>query len=419
MRQSQLFTHTRREAPKDEAAKNAKLLIRAGFIHKEMAGVYDFLPLGLRTLNKIIQIIREEMDAIGGQEVLLSALQEPGKWQASGRWSDEAMAIWFKTRLDRESELGLANTHEEPMTAMLAAQVQSYQDLPRAVYQFQTKFRNEPRAKSGLLRTREFLMKDLYSFGRSQAELDEFYETVSAAYTRIFKRVGLGERTHLTFASGGVFSKYSHEFQTLCEAGEDTIYLSAERGLAINLEVCTPEVLADLALVKDELVPHKAIEVGNIFKLGTRFSEALGLRFRDERGETRPVVMGSYGIGPARVMATIAEILADENGLVWPASVAPFAVQLVSLFDPGGKVAAASERFSREWQAAGVSVLWDDRPAAAGEKFADADLLGLPFRVVVSEKTLSQDKVEFRPRRGGAAELIDPTALAARLADYV
>ncbi|HLG91263.1 MAG TPA: aminoacyl--tRNA ligase-related protein, partial [Candidatus Saccharimonadales bacterium] len=329
MRRSQLFVKTRREAPADEEARNAQLLIRAGFIHKEMAGVYSFLPLGKKVLDNIMQIIREEMDAIGGQELLMSTLQSKELWEKTGRWHDEVVDVWFKTRLHKGKdfhqgpELGLSNTHEEAITAMLRNFVNSYKDLPVYIYHFQTKFRNEPRAKSGLLRCREFIMKDLYSFSRSQDEHDDFYSRAQEAYHKIFSRLGLAEDTYLTYASGGIFtSDFSHEFQTLSEVGEDTIYLHPSKKIAINKEVFNEQTLSQLGVAKEELVEKKAIEVGNIFPLGTRFSETLGLNYSDQSGQVKPVIMGSYGIGPGRVMGTIVERLADEHGLVWPVNIA-------------------------------------------------------------------------------------------------
>lgn len=414
MRQSQLFAKTRREAPKDEVSKNANLLIRAGFIHKEMAGVYSFLPLGVRVLNKINAIIRQEMSTLGAVEAHLSALQDPAIWQKTSRWDDESIDVWFKTKLKNESELGLGLTHEEPFTQLMTAFIQSYRDLPRSVYQIQTKFRNETRAKSGILRGREFLMKDLYSFHATTEDLDQFYEQVAAAYERIFKAVGLGDRTYKTFASGGAFSKFSHEFQTICDAGEDTIYVSSENKVAVNLEVCTDDVLGELKLIKDDLVPHKAIEVGNIFKLGTRFSEALGLNFVDEAGERRSVVMGSYGIGPTRVMGTVAEVFADDKGLVWPEAVAPFAVHLLALAGKNEAVRQQADELYQRLEQAGIEVLYDDRDAGAGEKFADSELIGIPVRAVVSERTMAQNQVEVVRRTSKEAELIP----AEKLVDY-
>ncbi|MCX6719108.1 MAG: His/Gly/Thr/Pro-type tRNA ligase C-terminal domain-containing protein [Candidatus Taylorbacteria bacterium] len=405
MKQSQLFTKTRREAPKDEVAKNAQLLIRAGYIHKEMAGAYCYLPLGLRTLNKIINIIREEMNVIGGQEVHLTALQDKQKWEATGRWSDEAVDVWFKTELKNGNQVGLGLTHEEPLTSLMKDHINSFRDLPIAVYQFQTKFRNEVRAKSGIMRGREFLMKDLYSFNASQKEHDAYYERAKQAYVKIFERLGLGDKTFVTFASGGSFSKYSHEFQTVTEAGEDTIYLHEGKKIAVNKEVLNDEVLKDLSISRSDLREMKAVEVGNIFSLGTRFSDAFGLSFKDEKGESKPVIMGSYGIGPGRVMGTIAEIWSDEKGLVWPEAVAPFAVHLIAIFDKNGEVKKAADALYEKLVKQGVEVLYDDRDASAGQKFSDSDLIGIPKRMVMSEKTLKNNEVEVKDRKSGEVKM--------------
>jgi len=388
-------------------SKNAQLLIRAGYIHKEMAGVYDYLPLGLRTLEKVNDIIRKEMNAIGGQELLLSALQDPLLWQKTDRWDEEKVDSWFKTKLQNDTVLGLGFTHEEPLTRIMKEHIHSYRDLPQYVYQVQDKFRNELRAKSGIMRGREFLMKDLYSFSQNNDEHDAFYEKAKEAYLTIFKRAGLGDRTYVTFASGGVFSEYSHEFQTLCNAGEDTIYVSKEKNIAVNKEVYTDEVLSDLGLDEEMLIKEKAIEVGNIFSLGTRFSEALGLVYKDETGNEHPVVMGSYGIGPGRLMGTIAEIYSDEKGLMWPESVAPFKVHLLVIASGEGKgVHTEAEKLYMSLLDKGVEVLYDDREARAGEKLADADLLGIPYRVVISEKTLEKKSVEVKKRSEDDVELV-------------
>jgi len=405
MRQSQLFTKTRKEAPKDEVSKNAELLIRGGFIHKEMAGVYAYLPLGLRVLKKIENVVREEMNAIGGQELLMTALQDKEPWEKSGRWSDEIIDVWFKTILKSGGELGLATTHEEPLTALLSEYVASYRDLPFSVYQFQNKFRNELRAKSGIMRGREFLMKDLYSFSRTQEEHDAFYEEVKKAYFKVFSRLGLGNSTYLTFASGGSFSKFSHEFQTITEAGEDEIYLSKEKNLAINKEVFNDEVLEGLKISKDEVTKEKAAEVGNIFTLGTKYSEPLGLMFTDEAGEKKPVVMGSYGIGVSRVMGTVVEVLSDEKGIVWPKEIAPFQIHLVML-GTDEKVSALGDSVYKMFLDKGAEVLFDDRDARAGEKFADSDLLGIPTRIIVGEKTIESKMFEVKDRKTGEVRML-------------
>jgi len=399
MRQSQLFTKTKKEAPRDEVSKNAQWLLRAGFIHKDMAGVYSYLPLGLRTLNRVMQVIREEMDAIGGQEMAMASLQEKTLWEKTDRWDDAKVDVWFKTKLKNGSELGLAVTHEEPITNIMTQHVSSYRDLPFLAYQFQTKFRNETRAKSGIMRTREFIMKDLYSFARNQEEHEKLYATVRGAYINVFKRVGLGGVTYPAFASGGIFSKYSEEFQTVSDAGEDVVYVDEASGTALNTEVLNDAVLADLGLKRENLVEKKSIEVGNIFSLGAKFSEPLGLTYKDEAGNAVPVVMGSYGIGPARVMGTIAETLSDEKGLVWPESVAPFRVHLLSL----GADEKAGEVYN-VLTAAGVEVLYDDRDLSAGEKFAQSDLLGMPYRVVIGKRSLESGKAEVKKRTDTEAQ---------------
>ncbi len=405
MRQSRLFTKTRREAPKDEVSKNAELLIRGGYIHKEMAGVYSFLPLGLRVRDKVEQVIREEMNAIEGQEISLTALQEKSLWEKSGRWSDTVIDNWFKTKLKNESEVGLAVTHEEPLTFLMRGYVKSYRDLPIYAYQFQTKFRNELRAKSGILRGREFLMKDLYSFSRTEEEHQSFYEKSKEAYQKIFQRVGIGERTFITFASGGIFSKYSHEFQTLCESGEDTIYLDKDKKIAINKEVYNEEGLKEAGLDKNKLTEEKAIEVGNIFSLGTRYSEALELYFNTEKDQSMPVIMGSYGIGVGRLMGTIVEVLGDEKGIVWPESVAPFKIHLIYI--PGSEAAkSAAERIYTTLLKNNAEVLFDDREVRAGEKFQDSDLLGIPYRIIVSDKTVESGRLEMKMRQSGETKMI-------------
>ncbi|KKR31359.1 MAG: prolyl-tRNA synthetase, partial [Parcubacteria group bacterium GW2011_GWF2_39_8b] len=346
MRQSQLFTKTRKEAPSDEVSKNAQLLIRAGFIHKEMAGVYDYLPLGLRVINNLRKIIGEEMQSIGSQEVSLSTLQDPEIWKATDRWDDEKVDVWFKTKLKNDTELGLGCTHEEPMVKMMKDHVNSYRDLPRYTHQFQTKFRNELRAKSGIMRGREFFMKDMYSFNKTQEDLDEFYEKVIVAYKNVYNRAGIGDKTYLTFASGGMFSKFSHEFQTICDAGEDHIYIDKEKNMAVNDEVMQDQILQNLGLIRENLVEAKSIEVGNIFKYGTRYTSELGLVFKDEDGSEKTVVLGAYGIGLGRLMGTIVELLSDDKGIIWPKEVSPFTVHLVRLGENSTVVSAADNLYA-------------------------------------------------------------------------
>ncbi|HWO07752.1 MAG TPA: aminoacyl--tRNA ligase-related protein [Candidatus Paceibacterota bacterium] len=406
MRQSRLFTRTRKEAPKDEVSKNAQLLIRAGFIHKEMAGVYSFLPLGLRVLEKINAVIREEMNAIGGQEMLMGTLQKKELWEKTNRWDESVVDIWFKTRLKDGSEVGLGFTHEEPLTSIMTQHVSSYADLPKLVYQIQWKFRNEERAKSGMMRGREFLMKDLYTFAASQADHEELYESVAAAYERIFTRLGIGERTYRTFASGGVFAKYSHEFQCLTPVGEDTVFVSEEKRIAVNKEVMQESILKELGLKKSELKEEKAVEVGNIFSLGTRFSDALGLKFKNKEGKDESAIMGCYGIGPTRLMGVLVEVLSDERGIIWPKEVAPFDVHLVSIAGGSADVEREADHLHDMLKENGIEVLYDDRDVRAGEKFADADLIGIPVRLVVSEKTVAAGGIEMMHRAQGKGTLV-------------
>lgn len=397
MKQSKLFTRTRKESPKDEVSKNADLLIRAGFIHKEMAGVYSLLPLGLRTMKKIEEIVRDEMNKIDGQEISLTALQDKEIWKKTNRWDDEVVDNWFKTKLKNDTELGLAFTHEEPLTNIMRDHISSYNHLPQYVYQFQTKFRNETRAKSGILRGREFLMKDLYSFSKNEEEHNVFYEKVSDAYKNIFDRIGIGHLTHKTFASGGSFAEFSHEFQTITDAGEDIIYLDESSGIAVNKEVYTDEVLQKLNLKKEDLIEKKTVEVGNIFSLGNKFSEPLELIVNDDKGNRSTVFMGSYGIGIGRLMGTIVEVLSDEKGIVWPKNVAPFDLHLICLNTDNEEVLEEANKIYEGLKKNGFSVLFDDRDKQAGEKFADSDLIGLPKRIIVSKKTLVS----------GAHEVID------------
>lgn len=401
MRQSHLFTRTRKEAPSDEVSKNAQLLMRAGFVHKEMAGVYTILPLGLRVLEKINAIIREEMNAIGGQECLMPSLQDAELWKKTGRWDEKVVDVWFKSTLAAGGEIGFGWTHEEVVTNLMTQYIASYKDLPRYVYQIQNKFRNEVRAKSGIMRTREFLMKDLYSFSRTEAEHTVFYEACAQAYTAIFNRIGIGHKTYKTFASGGAFSKYSHEFQTISEAGEDIIYVHEAKGIAINSEVLEDADLGALGVTREELVQQKSIEVGNIFSLGTKFSEALNLMYTDELGNNTPVIMGCYGIGPARSMGTVVELLSDTKGIVWPESIAPYQVHLVGLNQDDGEVRDFTEGIYTALKKGGAEVLFDDRDTGAGVKFADSDLIGIPHRIVVSRKTREEGKFEIVERKTG------------------
>jgi prolyl-tRNA synthetase len=416
MLQSKLFTKTKKEAPADEVSRNAELLIRGGFINKEMAGVYSYLPLGLKVLRKIESIIREEMNALGAQEITLTALQERATWEPTDQWSDANVDVWFKTKLKNETELGLGWSHEAQMTKMLKEFVQSYRDLPQYIYQFQTKFRNETRAKSGIMRTREFVMKDMYSFDVDEKSHLEFYEKTKQAYKNIFKKVGIGHLTYLTFASGGAFAKFSHEFQTITGVGEDTIYVDESSGIAINQEVYTDEILENLGLSKDKMVENRSIEVGNIFTLSTRFSDALDLKFQSESGEKTSAFMGSYGIGPARLMGTVVEVLSDDNGIIWPEAIAPFRAHLLVLGEKD-EVRNEANKLYEILNTRGVEVLYDDRgEVSAGEKFADSDLIGIPYRIVVSERSMKDGGYEIKKRIEDKGKIVNQEELLEMLA---
>ena len=396
MRQSKLFTKTRKESPADEVSKNAELLLRAGFVHKEMAGVYSYLPLGLKVLRKIENIVREEMDNAGGQEILMSSFQPKENWEKTGRWT--AMDDLYKVIDSSNREVALGPTHEEIVVPILKNYVTSYKDFPVAIYQIQNKFRMELRAKSGLLRGREFIMKDMYSFHTSAEDFEKFYEKMKDVYKNIFGRVGIGHLTYLTFASGGTFSKYSHEFQTITAAGEDTIYLDEATGVALNKEVMNEEVLAQLKLNKGKLVEHKSIEVGNIFDLKTKYSTPFDLSFTDANGEKHVVLMGCYGIGLGRLMGTVVEALADDKGIIWPESIAPFAIHLLALGDDEAVLEEANKIYETLLKA-GVEVLFDDRAGmSAGEKFSEVDLIGIPLRAVVSARSLKEGGIELKKR---------------------
>ena len=414
MRLSHTFTRTRKQAPADEVAHNAQLLIRAGYVHKTMAGVYSYTPLGLAVLENIKQIVREEMNRISSQELLMSTLQRQELWQETGRWSDELVDVWFKSHLQDGTEVGFGWTHEEPMIELLRSYLTSYKDLPISVYQFQNKLRNELRAKSGIMRGREFIMKDMYSIHASKEDLDAYYQEVIEAYKRCYSRFGLGDDTYVTFASGGAFTKFSHEFQTICEAGEDYIYLHRGRDLAINEEV-VDEAVRELGIDKSELERVKTAEVGNIFNFGTQKSEEMGLVFTGEDGRQHHAYMGSYGIGITRVMGVIVEKFADDKGLVWPEEIAPARVHLVQI---GKESVAAADELYDTLQQAGISVLYDDRAARPGEKFADAELLGMPTRVTVSDRLLETEEWEVVDRRTGKQQRLTTSQLLATLGNH-
>lgn len=400
MKQSQLFTKPLKQAPSDEVSVNAQLLIRAGFVDKLMAGTYTFLPLGLRVFRKIENIIREEMVGLGASELLMPSLNPKENWEKSGRW-DSLDNLFKFTSFYSKNEYALGATHEEVVAPLMKKYVLSYKDLPTATFQIQNKFRDEKRAKSGILRGREFFMKDLYSFHTNVEDLDAYYEKAAAAYKRIFDRAGIGEKTYYTYASGGSFSKYSHEFQTLTDAGEDNIYICDKCKIAVN-----DEIIEDLEhkcpeCGNDKLRQEKAVETGNIFKLMTKFSAPFELTFKDQDGKENDVIMGCYGIGLNRLMGTIVELFHDEKGIIWPENVAPYKVHLLSLGEN-----EEAEKIYKQLTEKGIEVLFDDREASAGEKFADSDLIGIPYRVVISKKSLAAGGLEIKKRSESESKIV-------------
>jgi prolyl-tRNA synthetase len=391
MKQTFLFTKFSKNCPRDEESFNAQILIKAGFIDKVSAGVYTYLPLGLRVINKIIGIIRIEMDEIGGQEILMPALTPKDIWQKTGRWDN--FDVLFKIPGQDNKDYALGATHEEVVTPLMKKNILSHRDLPFSVYQIQTKFRNEKRAKAGLIRGREFLMKDLYSFHSSQESLDAYYDEVTAAYHRIFVKLGISDMTYFTYASGGAFSKYSHEFQAVNSSGEDLIYICEKCSVAVNREIIAEQSTCPKCGSSD-LIPKKAIEVGNIFKLGTRFSDAFDLCYQDQKNNIQKVIMGCYGMGPSRLMGTIVEIFHDDKGIIWPEAIAPFKIHLLSL----GKNEAA-DKIYKTLKDNKIEVLYDDRDVSPGNKFAESDLVGCPYRLIIGKNFVDENSLEFLDRR--------------------
>ncbi|MCA9351873.1 prolyl-tRNA synthetase [Patescibacteria group bacterium] len=412
MKQSKLFTKTRKEAPSDETSKNAQLLIRAGYIHKEMAGVYDLLPLGSKVVENIKEIVRQEMNAIGGQEFIMSSLQSKDVWTATKRWDDDVVDVWFKSTLNAGGEVGFGWSHEEPITEMMKSHLSSYKDLPAYVYQFQNKFRNELRAKAGMMRGREFIMKDMYSFSLDAEHHEDFYQKTIQAYQRCYDRLGIGNDTFITFAGGGAFTEFSHEFQTICDTGEDEIYINREKGIAINDEVYNDDTLKKLGVTAGELEKVTTAEVGNIFNFGTQKCADMNLLVTSEEGKQIPVYLGSYGIGITRVMGVIVENLADDKGIVWPEEIAPFTIHLLT-FGNNENIFREAESLYHDLENAGIEVLFDDRDLGPGQKLNDADLMGMPYRIVVSEKSAEKGGVEITKRATGDVEFVDPARLIA------
>ncbi len=404
MRQSKLFTKARREAPSDETAKNAQLLIRAGYVHKEMAGVYSYLPLGLRVLTKVENIIREEMDLIGGQEIRMATLHPSENWKKTGGW--DTVDVLFKIKSRTEKEYALGQSEEEIVTPIAQEYALSYKDLPVAIYQIGQKYRDELRAKSGVMRGREFGMKDMYSFHETQEDFEKFYEVVKASYLKAFKRCGL--EVKVTEASGGAFSeKISYEFMALSEAGEDDILYCDACTHCANVEVAK-EKEGDVCpkCKKGKLTAARAVEVGNVFDLGTKYPKAFGFTYKDKEGKDQTPIVGCYGFGTSRLVGTIVETFADEKGIVWPENVAPFTVHLVSLGKPGDDISKAADTLYNDLVKAGVEVLYDDRDLRAGEKFAESDLLGIPKRIVVGKDAVATGIFEVVSRASGAVEKV-------------
>lgn len=413
MRQSKLFTKTRRDAPSDEVSKNAQLLIRAGYVHKEMAGVYSYLPLGIRVLQKIEAIVRDEMDRIGGQEVRMATLHPSEPWKQTGAWDKVDVVFKIKSRTEKEYTIG--QSEEEIVTPIGKEYIASYKDLPLAIYQIGQKYRDELRAKSGIMRGREFSMKDMYSFHATQEDFDRFYGEAKEAYLRVYERCGLIAKT--TEASGGSFTdKLSYEFMVLTEAGEDDILYCDACSYCVNAEISKQkEGDACTRCSKGTLKRAKASEVGNIFDLGQKYSKDFELTYQDADGENNYPIMGCFGIGVTRLMGVAAEALADGKGIVWPEAMAPFAVHLVELSGGNDDVKKDAEEVYRALCEAGVSVLFDDRDARAGEKFADSDLIGIPLRIVVSAKTLAEGAYECVERASGRVSHASLSDLLKRL----
>jgi len=407
MLQSKLFLPLQKEVSQEETSINSQLLIRAGFIDKEMSGVYNYLPMGLKVLRKIEDIIRKEINLLGGQEILMPVLSSIEKWKTTGR---DKLDVDILYRMENTI---LNPTHEEIVTPLIGKNILSYKDLPIAVYQIQDKFRNEPRAKSGLLRCKEFIMKDLYSFHASEEGLNEFYDKAIIAYKNIFNQLGLGDITYKTYALGGSFSPFSHEFQTVSKNGEDTIHLCEKCGIAINKEIiekqnCCPECQ------NKELKELKAIEVGNIFKLGTKFSDAFNIKFTEDDGSKNSVIMGCYGMGPSRILGTIVEVFSDSKGIIWPDNVAPFRFHILSLLgkddEKNQKIQKLANEIYESLEKENQEVLYDDRQdVSPGSKLVGSDLIGLPYRIIISEKSLDLNMIEIKQRSSSEPEFIEYT----------
>lgn len=403
MLQSHLFYKTNKDKSADIDSVSHDLLVRGGFVDQLMAGVYTFLPLGFRVLKNIENIIRKNMEDAGGQEILMPVLQPKENWLKTGRWNN--LDVLFRIKGSGDKDYALGPTHEEVVSPLAKKVIFSYRDLPLSVFQIQTKFRDELRAKSGILRTREFLMKDMYSFHATQEDLDKYYDRIIKVYFNVFKELGIRNQTYLTFASGGTFSKYSHEFQMVSDTGEDVIYICNKCKTAINKEI-RAETPVCPNCSSDSFTEKKAVEVGNIFHLGTKFSLPFDLKYKDKYGQEKPVIMGCYGMGISRVMGAIVEANHDDKGIIWPKLLSPFLVHLIGVGD-NTKIYTMALKIYQELQKENIRVLYDDRQdKSAGEKFAEADLLGIPYRVVISEKTLAKNSAEIKERGKDAVKLV-------------
>lgn len=399
MKFTELFTKTKKDIQIKDS-RSANYLIRAGYIDQLASGFYTFLPLGLRVYKKIEQIIREEMDGAKGQEIFMPAMHPKSNWEKTGRLNEFDVLYLTKGSLTKDENV-LGPTHEEVVTPLAAKFIFSYKDLPKYVYQIQNKFRDEARPKSGLLRAKEFMMKDLYSFHADEKDLEKYYELMKEVYFRVFERCGIGEKTVLTYASGGLFSEYSHEFQAICPTGEDSILLCEECNTGLNIEISEKHKLCPECSSK-KLIPKKAIEVGNIFKLMDKFSKPFNLYYLDSKNQKKPVIMGCYGIGLGRLMASVVEVCGDEDGIIWPKPISPFDVHLVNL----GKTELEAEDVYKKLKSKGIDVIWDNRDESAGVKLADSDLLGIPTRIVVSSRGIKDAKIEVKDRASGNLENI-------------
>jgi len=402
MKHSRFFSKTKKETPKEAEVISHQLLLRGDFVSQIASGVYNFLPLGWRVIKKIEGIIREEMEGLEAKEVLLSSLIPKALWAETKRWNTIDPPL-FKLKDRHKKTFGLGSTHEEVLTDLVRKRVSSYKDLPFSLYQIQNKFRNEMRSTGGLLRTREFIMKDLYSFHSNEEDLTKFYEKVKKAYFKIFKKCGL-EALCVEADPGTIGGKLSHEFMVVSEAGEDTILICKKCGYGANVEKVGK--IKKCPRCKSKLEKKHSIEVGHIFALGTKYSRKMGANFADKAGRSKPIIMGCYGIGLPRLMAAVVEVHHDEKGIIWPESVAPFQTHLL-LLDTAPKIKKIAERLYEDLQKAKSEVLYDDREGkTAGEKFADADLIGIPWRMVVSEKTLRQNSVEIKKRKERKTKLV-------------